>query len=267
MKVFSLTHPTQKRIPIVVSVPHCGTQFPEDIRDQFNQERIKDPSDTDWFVDKLYDFVPALGITLMTASFSRWVIDLNRDPENKPLYSDGRIITALCPTQTFLGEPLYSDRRMEVDEQEVKRRHQQYYVPYHQQLQVLLDNLKAEFGKVLLWDCHSVKQYVPTIYKEKFPDLILGDADGSSASSDLINIASQQLGASSYSLTHNHPFKGGYITRYFGKPLRNQHALQLEMSKVNYMDDSENLYHPLKADKMRTHLTKTFSALAKSLLN
>lgn len=267
MKVFSITHPTEKRIPIVVSVPHCGTQFPQEIKDQFNQELIREPSDTDWFVDKLYDFVPSLGITMITASFSRWVIDLNRDPESKPLYNDGRIITALCPTQSFLGEPLYNDHRMEVDEQEVKRRLQQFYWPYHEQLQILLSEVKSEFGKVLLWDCHSVKQYVPTIYKEKFPDLILGDADESSASSDLISIAYRQLGSNSYSLTHNHPFKGGYITRYFGRPLQNQHALQLEMSKINYMDDSETLYHQLKADKMRTHLTKTFAALQKSLMN
>lgn len=267
MKVFSIVNPTKKRIPIVVSVPHCGTQFPEELKDQFNEDLIRNPSDTDWFVDKLYDFAPSLGITMITAVFSRWVIDLNRDPGSKPLYNDGRIITALCPTKTFLGDSLYKDHRMEVDELEIKRRLQNYYLPYHQQLQILLDDIKSDFGKVLLWDCHSVKQYVPTIYKEKFPDLILGDADLQSASSELIDIAYRNLSTNGYSLTHNHPFKGGYITRYFGKPLQDQHALQLEMSKVNYMDDSETLYDQVKADKMRSHLAATFSALQKNLLN
>lgn len=267
MKIFSIIKPTKKRIPIVVSVPHCGTQFPKEVSDQFNQTVIQNPSDTDWFVDKLYDFAPSLGITMITAIISRCVIDLNRDPESKPLYNDGRIITALCPTHTFLGQPLYSDCRLEVEKKEVERRLHAYYFPYHRQLQTLLDDVKSEFGKVLLWDCHSVKQFVPTIYKEKFPDLILGDADGQSASPTSIEVAYRTLGANTYSLTHNHPFKGGYITRYFGRPLQNQEALQLEMSKINYMDDSESHYHQPRADKMRSHLIETFAALRKSLLD
>lgn len=258
--------PTTDRIPIVISVPHCGTTFPEELRDQFNSKLIENLVDTDWFVDKLYDFAPSLGITMITAIQSRWIIDLNRDPADKPLYSDGRIITSLCPTTSFSGERLYNDERKEVAHSDIQSRLKKYYNPYHQKLQELLDDLKSEFGKVLLWDCHSVKQYVPTIYKEKFPDLILGDVEGTSASPDLIETAYRRLGSKSYSLSHNHPFMGGFITRQYGKPLQNQQALQLEMSKIAYMDDTEMHYDEVKADKMRSLLTETLKILGESLL-
>src|SRR5688572_2116028 len=261
MQAFQVIAPSSDRVPILLSVPHCGVEFPAEIKSQYNQSRIQSPDDTDWFVQQLYDFAPAMGITLIHATYSRWVIDLNRDPENKPLYTDGRIITALCPATTFLGESIYEDGRKELGVEEVKRRIEQYYNPYHRKVQELLDDLRKEFGKVLLWDCHSIRQQVPTIHKEKFPDLILGDADGTSASPGLIETAISGLESGGYSFSHNYPFKGGYITRHFGIPSINQHALQLEMTKVNYMDDSENKYDSPRANKMQTVLKTTLSNL------
>jgi N-formylglutamate deformylase len=265
MLPYKLTPATNTEVPIVVSVPHCGTAFPSELKDAYDQALITSPDDTDWFVDRLYDFVPALGITMISAVYSRWVIDLNRDPASKPLYNDGRIITALCPVTTFLNEPLYKDNRNEVHQSEVERRLKEYYQPYHQKIQSLLDNLINKFGHVLLWDCHSIRQVVPTIQSEKFPDLILGDADGTSASLSLINSTLKNLGASTYSLNHNHPFKGGTITRNFGRPSENQHALQLEMTKVNYMNDEQTQYDQLRADKMRALLKRTFEELITAL--
>jgi len=247
-----------KQVPIIVSVPHCGTTFPDELRDQYKQQLIAAPDDTDWFVDKLYDFVPSMGITMISAKYSRWVIDLNRDPDSKPLYTDGRIITALCPTTTFLGEPLYTDARTQVTDDEVKRRLENYYHPYHQKIQRLLDDCKRTFGKVLLWDCHSIREVVPTIQAEKFPDLILGDADGKSAGAALSATALKSLRSAAYGVNHNHPFKGGTITRSFGKPTENQHALQLEMSKKKYMDDTETTYDENRASAMRSLLKATF---------
>jgi len=261
MLPYKITEATKSTVPIVVSVPHCGTSFPEELIDQYKAHLIQKPEDTDWFVDRLYDFAPALGITMITAVYSRWVIDLNRDRDSKPLYSDGRIITALCPTTNFLGEPLYRDERTWVSEAEVSRRYTQYYEPYHDKIQSLLDERKKQFGKVLLWDSHSIRQIVQTIQPSKFPDLILGDADEKSASTDLIQIAHQSLASGNYSINHNHPFKGGTITRMFGKPEKHQHALQLEMTKVNYMDDDEINYNQVRADKMRQLLSQTFQKL------
>lgn len=261
METFQVVPPTQDTVPLILSVPHCGTAFPDELKSQYKQELIQAPDDTDWFVHELYDFAPAMGITLIHAVYSRWVIDLNRDPQSKPLYSDGRIITGLCPTTDFFGQRLYVDERPEVDQQEVNRRVVLYYEPYHQKLKSLLEETKKQFGQVLLWDCHSIRQYVPTIHKDKFPDLILGDADGTSASPGLIETAIRNLEASGYSFQHNYPFKGGYITRQYGKPTDNQHALQLEMSKAQYMDDSETKYHHARADKMREVLRRTLEEL------
>lgn len=267
MNPFTIKIHTTPRIPIVISVPHCGTDFPEELKDTFKQDLIENPADTDWFVDKLYDFAPSMGITMITANYSRWIIDLNRDPASKPLYADGRIITNLCPTTTFLGEFLYKDERNEVAMSEVQDRLNKYYWPYHLKLRELLEDVKSEFGKVLLWDCHSVKQYVPTIYKEKFPDLILGDAEGASASPTLIDMAYKKLGSKPYSLSHNYPFMGGFITREYGKPLQNQQALQLEMSKMIYMDESEKYYDPAKAESIRSLLSQTLNGLGENLLH
>lgn len=265
MGSYTIHEPTGKEVPIILSVPHCGISFPDELKDDYKPALKQSPDDTDWFVHKLYDFGIEMGITMIHANYSRWVIDLNRDPESKPLYSDGRIITALCPTTTFFGENIYVDERKEVESREVRRRVDLYYKPYHQKLTELIAEKKRKFGKVLLWDCHSIRQLVPTIHKEKFPDLILGDADGASCSPELIDAAVASLQKGKYSFSHNHPFKGGYITRHFGKPNENVYGLQLEMSKCMYMDDAEVKYDSARAEKMRTLLKQTLTTLSNFL--
>lgn len=266
MQPFNIQAPQGVRVPLLLSIPHCGTQFPDEVRGQYVPDMIKAPDDTDWFVNQLYDFAPTMGITVLSAVYSRWVIDLNRDPDDKPLYTDGRIITGLCPVTNFLGDPIYLDRRDHLEGAEINRRVDEYYYPYHDKLQLLLDDLKSEFGKVLLWDCHSIRQHVSTIYKDKLPDLILGDSDGNSASPETVALAYNALKGARYSVEHNFPFKGGYITRHYGKPLENQQALQLEMSKINYMDDSETRYDEIRATEMRTLLKGTLRVLIDSLI-
>jgi N-formylglutamate deformylase len=263
---FKIYPATASQVPILLSIPHCGIFFPDELKDQYNENLIAAPDDTDWFVDQLYDFALAMGITIIAATHSRWVIDLNRDPESKPLYTDGRIITGLCPTTSFLGESIYKDKRTSVENNEVTRRREIYYKPYHQKIEAELQGLKSKFGKVLLWDCHSIRQIVPTIQKEKFPDMILGNADLTSASNKIIDTALKNLQQSAYQINHNHPFKGGYITRHFGKPHLNEHALQLEMTKVNYMDDAELKYDHLRAGKMQEVLKRTLQALINELI-
>lgn len=265
MEPYKINIPKGTKVPILLSVPHCGIAFPDELRRDFDPKLSAKPDDTDWFVDKLYDFAASMGISMISAVYSRWVIDLNRDPESKPLYTDGRIITALCPTTDFFGKPIYTDHREEVNWEEVSRRLANYYYPYHEKLAELLSDLKEKFGRVLMWDCHSIRQYVPTIRKDKFPDLILGDADGTSASPGLIEAALGGLETSGYEVKHNYPFKGGYITRNFGRPAEDQHALQLEMSKLCYMNDAEQDYHPERAEKVRDVLKATFEKLIDAL--
>jgi N-formylglutamate deformylase len=265
MTPYQIIEASAPAVPIIVSVPHCGTAFPEEICGEYKPGLIAAPDDTDWFVQDLYNFVSAMGITMIQATFSRWVIDLNRDPQSKPLYTDGRIITGLCPTTNFVGEPLYIDEREAVEPMEIKRRLEKYYVPYHDKVKDLIEDRKSVFGKALLWDCHSIRQYVRTIQQEKFPDLILGDVDGTSASPLLIDKTLDVLRDSSYTVNHNHPFKGGQITRSFGKPQEHVHALQLEMTKVNYMDDDEKKFDQARAANMRNVLARVFEGLIQSL--
>ncbi len=258
MDVFDVIPPAGPAVPVVLSSPHSGVYFPPEVKEQIYPGFTEDPDDTDWYIDQLYDFAPELGVTMIIANMNRWVIDLNRDPDSQPLYSDGRIITGLVPSTTFNGHPLYDKVP---DEAEINRRRELYYRPYHDRLEELLSEMADKFGQVLLFDAHSIRRLVPGIRKEPFPDLILGDADGASAGGQLIDIAARVLKTSSYEFSHNHPFKGGYITRHYGDPSRHRHALQLEMAKDNYMDDFEKKYHPERAGKMRESLKKLFVEL------
>lgn len=265
MPLFDLIQPAAPKLPIVISVPHAGTEFPDDIRAEL-KPAVLPPDDTDWFVNQLYDFATELGIPMLCARYSRWVIDLNRNPDSTPLYRDGRVLTGLCPATTFLGEPIYQDERPEVAAAAVARRKALYFEPYHQALQEQLTATQAHFGRVLLWDCHSIRRVVSAINPEPFPDLILGSADETSAAPTLIGQALRVLGSGGYSLNHNHPFKGGFITRHFGQPAQQQHALQLEMAKQVYMDDQEQHYDHQRATKIRALLSKTLQTLGHALL-
>lgn len=255
-----------KKVPIIISVPHSGVEFPDELKANFRAELIAQPDDTDWFVHQLYNFAPKLGITIIHAKYSRWVIDLNRDPDSKPLYNDGRIITELVPKTDFLGNEIYIDTKFLPDEKEINRRLKQYYWTYYRQIENLLEERICEFGQVLLWDAHSIRRFVPTIQGEPFPDLILGDNDEKSAKKEIIEVALNQLKTGKYGVNHNFPFKGGHITRFFGKPENNIHALQLEMAKPNYMNDDELIFNESRADEMRKVLFPVFENLIKYLM-
>ncbi len=262
---FYIIEPTVKKVPFILSVPHCGTEFPKELKQDYIPDMMASPDDTDWFVQDLYNFANELGITIIYAKYSRWVIDLNRDPESKPLYNDGRIITGLTSTTDFFGKDIYISKSKIPNQKEVERRLSTYYWPYYRKIEELLEERIQEFGKVLLWDAHSIRRSVPTIRKEFFPDMILGNNDGKTAAQNLIDTTLQNLSNGPFQVNHNTPFKGGHITRYFGNPTKNIHALQLEMNKILYMDDSETVFEENRANKMRTILKPTFQELIKQL--
>lgn len=264
---FIIIEPKVKKVPLILSVPHCGTEFPSEIINDYKPEMASKPDDTDWFVHDLYRFASEFGITIIHAKFSRWVIDLNRDPESKALYNDGRIITGLTTTTDFFGNEIYKSAEQIPNEVEIKRRLENYYWPYYRKINELLEERKKEFGKALLWDAHSIRRHVPTIQKEFFPELILGDNDEKTAHPQLINSALKNLASGEFALNHNHPFKGGHITRFFGKPENKVHALQLEMNKILYMDDTETIFNEERAEKIREILKKTFADLIYTLDN
>ncbi|MCG2792855.1 MAG: N-formylglutamate amidohydrolase [Weeksellaceae bacterium] len=264
MDIFRIIEPALPKVPIIISIPHAGTFIPDDIKSKMNAELADQLDDTDWFIDRLYGFATNLGITMITANYSRLVVDLNRNPENQPLYNDGRVITDVVTITDFNGNEIYKDN-YSPDSEEVSRRVELYHKPYHTKLDELLQQTKTEFGKVLLFDAHSIRKSVPGIRSEDFPDLILGDNDETSADRKLIKTAIDSLQNKGYEFSHNHPFKGGYITRSFGKPQQNIHALQLEMCKTNYMDSAKINYNEAKAEKIQMVLKETLAKLIESI--
>ncbi len=251
-------------LPIIISIPHSGTEFPPSIASLIYPHILQKPEDTDWYVDDLYQFASEMGITIIQARASRYVIDLNRDPNNKALYNDNRHITSLLPTKTFSNKDIYVNTLPA--ESDVAKRLEQYYWPYYQKITQLLQELKQDFPHVLLFDAHSIKRYVPTISAEKFPSLILGNQDHKTADLKLIQCGLDSLGKDNlYSVSDNYPFKGGHITRYFGQPSKGIHALQLEMSQDIYMDEEIVKYNVAKAETVQLLLQSLFYNLNKVL--
>jgi N-formylglutamate deformylase len=230
--------------PVLISCPHVGTHVPDAIAARFTAEAAI-LTDTDWYVDWLYgDAAGALGIPMLTATHSRYVIDLNRRPDGATLYA-GADNTELCPTTTFDREDIYSGDVP--DEAEIAARVEAYSKPYHNKLRETLNDMIARHGVAVLIEAHSIRSHVPRFFEGKLPDLNLGTADGESADADLsaqvMNIFEQD---GNYTSVLNGRFKGGYITRNFGQPNKGVHALQLEMAQCCYMDEEPPF--PFRAD-------------------
>lgn len=223
-------------MPLIVNVPHAGTYLPPGIAATLAPAGVAVP-DTDWHVDKLCDFVPEMGATLMVATHSRIVVDLNRDPSGDALYP-GASNTEICPTATFFDEPIYQPGQVP-DQAAITARVDQYWRPYHRQLSAEIARIKAQHGVCILLDAHSIVSEVPRFFAGRLPDLNLGTADGKSCEPSLAQAAFQGLShADGFTAVHNGRFKGGYITRHYGEPGNNVHALQLEIAQSCYMDES-----------------------------
>jgi N-formylglutamate deformylase len=222
--------------PVLISLPHVGTDIPLEVAEKMT-DAAHEVADTDWHLDRLYNFAPALGVGFLAATQSRYVIDLNRDPKGHVLYR-GRDNTELCPTSAFNFSPLYRDG-CEPDAVEVRRRLGTYWHPYHRQLDAELVTLKERFGIAILFDAHSIKSTVPRLFQGQLDDFNLGTADGTSASPHLSGRLMNVLSSSDrYSTALDQRFKGGYITRQYGRPEDNIHVVQLELSQITYMDEA-----------------------------
>jgi N-formylglutamate amidohydrolase len=258
-------HLTEGDAPIMISVPHAGTAFPDELKPLIKERFIDQPEDTDWFVDRLYGFAAELDVTLLTARYSRYVIDLNRDPDGIPLYQDQRVQTAALPVRSFALEPLYVDEAYVPDTEEISRRKKLYYDPYYRQIARQLQRLKERHRHVLLYDGHSIERSVPSINSQDFPDMILGNRDGAACDPSLLNSAKKFLDSTAYSCQANFPFKGGQITRNFGQPADGIHALQMEMSQDIYMDEAVTQVVEEKFQATQETLKRLFAVLLETL--
>lgn len=222
--------------PVLLSIPHVGTAIPPDIATTMTDAALAVP-DTDWHLDRLYHFAPALGIGFLKATCSRYVVDLNRDPAGAALYP-GADNTELCPLTTFDRLPVYKPGR-EPDAAEVQRRIATFWRPYHDRLQAELAALRDRFGVAVLFEAHSIRSEVPRFFSGRLPDFNLGTADGATAAPALVSRLMNVLSVNgTYSSVLNGRFKGGYITRAYGAPQDGIHAVQLEMTQCTYMEET-----------------------------
>lgn len=221
--------------PLLLSLPHVGTRIPAALLPRY-AERASALEDTDWHLQAVYAFARELGASILAPEHSRYVIDLNRPPENAPMYP-GANNTELCPTRFFTGEPLYRAGQAP-DAAEVAQRLATYWRPYHDALAAELARLKAQHGHALLWDGHSIRSQLPWLFDGRLPDLNLGTAGGTSCAPELRAALQQVLQAQDrFSQVVDGRFKGGHITRSFGKPAAGRHAVQLEMCWSTYMPE------------------------------
>ncbi len=247
--------------PLLVSVPHDGRLIPDGQRARMTEAGLAIP-DTDWHVAQLYGFAAELGASLLVARYSRYVVDLNRSPDNETLY-EGQVATGLCPHYTFAGEPLYRDDDAPVPQEEVEARIERYWRPYHERLARALDAIRTRHGCALLWDAHSIPSRVPRLFDGELPVLNLGNFDGRSCDSDLAQELYGIASASPYECVMNGRFKGGYITRHYGDPADGVHAMQLELAQRAYMDETSQQFDASLARELRDTLKTLLVAFAR----
>jgi N-formylglutamate deformylase len=232
MDVFDLHRGT---LPLLISLPHDGIELPPGFSARLTPDAQRLP-DTDWWVSRLYGFAREMGASVLRPNYSRYVVDLNRPPDDLSLYP-GQNTTGLCPTIEFDGSPLYLAGQGP-SEAEIGERVQRYWQPYHQALREELDRLRAIHPRVVLWEGHSIRSVVPYLFEGRLPDFNLGTANGTTCTPACQQRIEATLSAQSdYSWIANGRFKGGYITRQYGRPEQGIDAIQLELAQCNYLDE------------------------------
>lgn len=240
--------------PILISMPHNGFEIPEEINENFKDYALKS-MDTDWYLDRLYQFAVEQGCYLISPRYSRYVVDLNRPKSNQNLYP-GQDTTELCPTTQFDRRPIYKEG-YQLDSNEVDRRIELYWQPYHSKLAESLHEIKERWGNALLFEAHSIKSQVPRFFEGKLLDLNFGDFNHQSCSKELTTMV-DSWSSNGYSKVINGRFKGGYITREYGQPDINIHAIQLELSQATYLEEGSLAYSEPKAKEITVVLEEMF---------
>lgn len=250
----------RREAPLVLSMPHGGTELPPSIASRLTSDGLA-VADTDWWMDRLYDFAADLGATVVRTTLSRYVIDVNRDPSGASLYP-GQATTELCPLQTFDGVPIYRPGEAP-DDAEIAERRTVYFEPYHQALARELARLKARHGYAILYDCHSIRSVVPRLFPGRLPVFNIGTNSGLSCAPGFETAAVEAF-ASDRNFDHvlNGRFKGGWITRHYGQPNSGVHAIQLELAQRAYMDETPPWrFDAAKADRLRPTLRRVLGAV------
>jgi N-formylglutamate deformylase len=247
------------RAPLLISLPHHGAAIPPELAGRMLPAARRAP-DTDWWMAELYGpLAEALDASLLVPRWSRYVIDLNRPPDDASLYP-GQNTTGLCPVVQFSGEPIYRAGEAPVAE-EIAARRTRYWQPYHDALAVELDRLRGLHPQVLLWEGHSIRSVVPFLFEGRLPDLNLGTAAGASCAPAVEAALTATLAAqSTFSWVANGRFKGGYITRRYGQPAQGVHAVQLETAQAAYMAEPDGPWDPDRGAPLQRQIEQLLTA-------
>ena len=245
-------------LPLLVSIPHDGRQVPADIESLMSAAGKSLP-DTDWHVTRLYAFAREFGASVISANYSRYVVDLNRPADDAALY-EGQLQTGLCPVQTFSGEDIYATEPT-ID---VANRVTRYWQPYHDKIAAVLSAMRERHGYALLWDAHSIASRVPSLFDGQLPVLNLGTWGGRSCDPTLAEAVFSVAFASPYEVAVNQRFQGGHITRHYGRPEANVHAIQLELSQRAYMDELTGRFDEHRASQLSKSIGEMLQIFTKT---
>lgn len=249
---------TQGDGPIVIGLPHTGTHVDAGIGVLLNRNGRK-LADTDWHIERLYSGLRD-DLTVVRATFHRYVIDANRDPAGQTLYP-GQNTTGLVPATDFDGAAIW-DRP--ITEVETQQRVARFHAPYHAALQAEMERVRSRHGVAILFDAHSIRSRIPFLFDGVLPDLNLGTNDGLSCDPVLSQAVEACLGgASGYTSVLNGRFKGGWTTRHYGRPQEDWHALQLEIAQSAYLaaEAPPWRYDTDKATRLRIVLARCLNAI------
>ncbi len=232
---------------LLISIPHDGRLLAPGQAERMSDDGRALP-DTDWHVRELYSFAGSIGASIIAANYSRYVVDLNRSPSDEALY-ENRLSTGVCPRRTFAGKSIYLDGESP-REAEKRTRIANYWQPYHEKISSTLAKLRERFDFALLWDAHSIAREVPLLFEGSLPDLNIGTDDDRSCAAHMTAAVASVAKASPYSAVVNGRFRGGYITRHYGRPDSGIHAMQLELTQCNYMDEKNLGYDAGRAARL-----------------
>ncbi|MSO92818.1 MAG: N-formylglutamate deformylase [Rhodospirillales bacterium] len=246
MDAFTFTPGTT---PLIVGMPHAGFGLPDSIAATMTPEALLQ-MDSGWHEERLYDFARGLGAAAIASTYSRYVIDLNRSPDNENRFA-GKGNTGLCPVERFDYAPLYRDG-LAPDSAEIERRLALYWRPYHDRLAEELQSLKSRFGVAVLFDAHTIRSEVGRLFAGRVPDLNLKSGGGTKGSPELVQrLAAICAGDPRYTWVVDGQYKGGYIVHHYGDPANGIHSLQLEAVQATFMDETTLAYVPEKAEDIR----------------
>ncbi|MBX3593276.1 N-formylglutamate deformylase [Sphingomonas sp.] len=246
--------------PLIVSIPHAGVEIPAGVTGLVSPELAR--HDADLYVDRLYAFAAELDATIVRTPVSRTVIDVNRDPAGQTLYP-GQFTTGLCPVETFDSIPLYLPGG-EPDAAEIARRRTAWFDPYHAALTGEIARLRARHAAIVLYDAHSIRSVAPRLFDGVLPAFNIGTNDGASCAPALAAAIGQVCDDSGRTRVTNGRFKGGWITRHYGAPMRGVHAIQMELAMRAYLietpEDWPPPWHPATARDCQRTLRRILTA-------